>query len=1593
MSYGRAPPAYAWPQQYGQYGQYQPWAYMNNSEAPATLPPPAPAAYGSEAHAHMRRLAPQSQQCAEYPRYQPYSTDASSAPSTATTSSALSSVAPSATTVATSTTTSPTAATSTTTSPTAATSTPTNPTAATITAATATTATASTAATGGTSPLISTAIATSFTTGATQVPVAPGAHSSTTPLDPVESSDSDSGSESGSDENTDLPRKRKRIFIDKTARKKNKGKSRVTATNAVHGTVLGAMKGSTPSSIYRRKPLPKALEGHEASKRFNRLIGDVIARCERLGAETGCWLVFAAAHRGKSGTHHYTSNSLRRDAAQEATEIVNSFQLAVGAIKRSHGKEAAKLAKEVLQAEEKNAELQQQAQESRLALASKQDEVELQMDLIRNLQAQLAGKMDKSAATRTPRMPSYPSWFSYSTSPLAASRGSSPLALVHQLSARRLGSTFGTYHCTIIRAVWDTSKSELGTLILPNTFPAPCLWAVVARLWIRWSKQNVVDEVFSATQIKIGNPSAMLPACACDVSALQPPNRPPPRPQCDYMPKRQPPLTARETVMTSARLTVSVVPNVILIKLVWKRSTKRMVANPWVERKESMRGALRLRDRAPPPRNLAVPHRPTDKLDHGVLQNGLSAAVSPGRHASSWSSCSMQIDQWDGHSWRALPSRASTTWLDCHAAETPSTDTGSGRDGAKDYSTEAPVLGQPPPTFSFAKKKSALPKDRPMRSLFATPSTGTCAVRHSSSLPPSSEPSDSSGDESPSAIAARRSIVPFGTVEQRVLPRWAMQLCPTYLGAVVLLVHTSNLLREAKPCQAQYYVICIRSATVNLQPSMTYGPRLHVILPARMSGHVSSVVLFHLSYVDFHLPAFDPQNYLQPTMRPSTPTSDLTDLDAVSEPDLDHLQAVQRQVLQDKLESEYLAALHAVDLADSQRTRAPTNVIGPLRKALIEAGKTLWQAGFAKPDPPSAAIRADGGLARMRQHREDQIVSAKPAVEGPEHTLPSEAKEDDTPRGSNPDDADTSAPSKEDDTPKPDDALKPDGPAQHTVPTEAQENNAPKPEDTDTTPSKEIVNKDAETTNENGTELEEPQQLREEDQTANWSPRQSNATWSAMYGRMEPEIAAAPDGWSVGGPAGGPGRLFLPADMSSSAMEVDSENAQPSWQYGQTMGSESLDDSFVKHEGQRMYTLDDPYRQMQQQQDSHVQMQQFGHMQHSGQHYFGQHFGQHFGQIQQYGQMQTQDMAALLPANPAKLTDQVRKTAPSIQTDSGEDLTSAMASVDSSEDEDEAVSVSDIKPVKKRKTTKEPEAVETGGAKRSKTGGFLFCGDDGTTEKNNVSDAAEAGVSYCFKESRKSKSQVCPAFPTYKYKDSRNTNQTITSHMVCAYIRDIQELAPEAALSTWGIFLEIHRTSTGILNERGLTGQPGPFTKALPKQKPPAPQAWGTNIIFHCGCQSEEVALDFFMWKRCPTLTREVGGTVTITTDQKLNRHGLNLKTITQGIGEKRRLDPLTRAFRAQEWKAQGFNAGSIYLGNYHEETTPEQYQFALLRAQSEMLAAEMTRQRQEVIAEQGEYVMTWFSYDGEGKGEGKGEGEGEGEGEGDERGGDSDHP
>ncbi|KAG6806612.1 hypothetical protein H0H92_010682 [Tricholoma furcatifolium] len=121
---------------------------------------------------------------------------------------------------------------------------------------------------------------------------------------------------------------------------------RITRKNAVYNKVIGAMRGSQALEISRSRPLRSPIDDVAANtRRFNRIITDIIMRCERLGEETGCWLLFLGQLPSSKALTHYASSRLRREAKAETINVINQYQALIRSLLAAKRSEAVTIQK------------------------------------------------------------------------------------------------------------------------------------------------------------------------------------------------------------------------------------------------------------------------------------------------------------------------------------------------------------------------------------------------------------------------------------------------------------------------------------------------------------------------------------------------------------------------------------------------------------------------------------------------------------------------------------------------------------------------------------------------------------------------------------------------------------------------------------------------------------------------------------------------------------------------------------------------------------------------------------------------------------------------------------------------------------------------------------------------------------------------------------------------------------------------------------------------------------------------------------------------------------------------------------------------
>lgn len=123
------------------------------------------------------------------------------------------------------------------------------------------------------------------------------------------------------------------------------------------------------TDVARIKPLRQPiLNRKQATNRFNREMAIIISKvrlilikqivspdkryqCEALAEETGCWLVIAGHAGADTSAIHFTSDALRREAEDDATNLVKGFMAITSNLKQARFRDASDLARDLAEKE------------------------------------------------------------------------------------------------------------------------------------------------------------------------------------------------------------------------------------------------------------------------------------------------------------------------------------------------------------------------------------------------------------------------------------------------------------------------------------------------------------------------------------------------------------------------------------------------------------------------------------------------------------------------------------------------------------------------------------------------------------------------------------------------------------------------------------------------------------------------------------------------------------------------------------------------------------------------------------------------------------------------------------------------------------------------------------------------------------------------------------------------------------------------------------------------------------------------------------------------------------------------------------------
>ncbi|TFK60867.1 hypothetical protein BDN72DRAFT_864040 [Pluteus cervinus] len=164
---------------------------------------------------------------------------------------------------------------------------------------------------------------------------------------------------------------------------------RVTSKNAAHGYVEGCSRGSEPYRIRRPRALRNAMvDVHEATKRYYREINIIIARCERISRETGCYVLFNAQHmNSQTAPITFASGRLLNEAYDKTVELSSEFSRATSALLTAKKSTLIDMAMEInnLKREREEAENRARAAQEELAKIRGRGPDKLMDKLLHNL--------------------------------------------------------------------------------------------------------------------------------------------------------------------------------------------------------------------------------------------------------------------------------------------------------------------------------------------------------------------------------------------------------------------------------------------------------------------------------------------------------------------------------------------------------------------------------------------------------------------------------------------------------------------------------------------------------------------------------------------------------------------------------------------------------------------------------------------------------------------------------------------------------------------------------------------------------------------------------------------------------------------------------------------------------------------------------------------------------------------------------------------------------------------------------------------------------------------------------------------------------
>ncbi|KAJ3557408.1 hypothetical protein NP233_g11751 [Leucocoprinus birnbaumii] len=151
-----------------------------------------------------------------------------------------------------------------------------------------------------------------------------------------------------------------------------------TKGGAPHGFIDGVMRGNHEFRGLKRTIAlrPPSKSSTLASKRFARVIRQILTRTENLAVETGCWIYLAAQHAtAVTPFIHYASPRLQAEAGPKLDVIHTNFSIIMKTLVTSRRREAMELMLELEEQKERLEMVQKEADVARKAAEMHREEI------------------------------------------------------------------------------------------------------------------------------------------------------------------------------------------------------------------------------------------------------------------------------------------------------------------------------------------------------------------------------------------------------------------------------------------------------------------------------------------------------------------------------------------------------------------------------------------------------------------------------------------------------------------------------------------------------------------------------------------------------------------------------------------------------------------------------------------------------------------------------------------------------------------------------------------------------------------------------------------------------------------------------------------------------------------------------------------------------------------------------------------------------------------------------------------------------------------------------------------------------------------